>query len=119
MEKKVSKTIGYIVIALLGMAIGALLIWQTDTIKKKNKEIDSLKEELSQAQTDHFIDVIRFGQWKLQVEQLAEENGWELPELSESATLTVPGPKIEGHLEAEMEGDSLVVRSTSTKVVEE
>ena len=119
MEKKVSKTIGYIVIALLGMAIGALLIWQTDTIKKKNKEIDSLKEELSQAQTDHFIDVIRFGQWKLQVEQLAEENGWELPELSESATLTVPGPKIEGHLEAEMEGDSLVVRSSSTKVVEE
>lgn len=119
MEKKVSKTIGYIVIALLGMAIGALLIWQTDTIKKKNKEIDSLKEELSQAQTDHFIDVIRFGQWKLQVEQLAEENGWELPELSESATLTVPGPKIEGHLEAEVEGDSLVVRNTSTKVVEE
>ena len=119
MEKKVSKTIGYIVIALLGMAIGALLIWQTDTIKKKNKEIDSLKEELSQAQTDHFIDVIRFGQWKLQVEQLAEENGWELPELSESATLTVPGPKIEGHLEADVEGDSLVVRSSSTKVVEE
>ena len=119
MEKKVSKTIGYIVIALLGMAIGALLIWQTDTIKKKNKEIDSLKEELSQTQTDHFIDVIRFGQWKLQVEQLAEENGWELPELSESATLTVPGPKIEGHLEAEVEGDSLVVRSSSTKVVEE
>ena len=119
MEKEGSKKIGYIVIALLGMAIGALLIWQTDTIKKKNKEIDSLKEELSQAQTDHFIDVIRFGQWKLQVEQLAEENGWELPELSESATLTVPGPKIEGHLEAEVEGDSLVVRSSSTKVVEE
>ena len=119
MEKKGSKKIGYIVIALLGMAIGALLIWQTDTIKKKNKEIDSLKEELSQTQTDHFIDVIRFGQWKLQVEQLAEENGWELPELSESATLTVPGPKIEGHLEAEVEGDSLVVRSSSTKVVEE
>ena len=119
MEKKVSKTIGYIVIALLGMAIGALLIWQTDTIKKKNKEIDSLKEELSQTQTDHFIDVIRFGQWKLQVEQLAKENGWELPELSESATLTVPGTKIEGHLEAEVEGDSLVVRNTSTKVVEE
>jgi hypothetical protein len=62
-----------------------------------------LKEELSQAQTDHFIDVIRFGQWKLQVEQLAEENGWELPELSDSATLVVPGPKIEGHLEAEVE----------------
>ena len=119
MEKKVSKTIGYIVIALLGVAIGALLIWQTDTIKKKDKEIASLKEELSQAQTDHFIDVIRFGQWKLQVEQLAEENGWELPELSESATLTVPGPKIEGHLEADVEGDSLVVRSSSTKVVEE
>lgn len=119
MEKKGSKKIGYIVIALLGMAIGALLIWQTDTIKKKNKEIDSLKEELSQAQTDHFIDVIRFGQWKLQVEQLAEENGWELPELSESATLMVPGPRIEGHLEAEAEGDSLVVRSSSTKVVEE
>ena len=119
MEKKGSKKIGYIVIALLGMAIGALLIWQTDTIKKKNKEIDSLKEELSQTQTDHFIDVIRFGQWKLQVEQLAKENGWELPELSESATLTVPGPKIEGHLEAEVEGDSLVVRSSSTKVVEE
>ena len=119
MEKTVSKTIGYIVIALLGMAIGALLIWQTDTIKKKNKEIDSLKEELSQAQTDHFIDVIRFGQWKLQVEQLAEENRWELPELSDSATLMVPGPRIEGHLEAEVEGDSLVVRSSSTKVVEE
>ena len=101
------------------MAVGALFAWQADTIKKKNKEIASLKEELSQAQTDHFIDVIRFGQWKLQVEQLAEENGWELPELSESATLTVPGTEIEGHLEAEVEGDSLVVRNTSTKVVEE
>ena len=119
MEKKGSKKIGYIVIALLGMAIGALLIWQTDTIKKKDKEIASLKEELSQAQTDHFIDVIRFGQWKLQVERLAEENGWELPELSDSATLVVPGPKIEGHLEAEVEGDSLMIRNTSTKVVEE
>ena len=119
MEKKVSKTIVIIVIIILGMAIGALLMWQADAIKKKNKEIASLKEELSQAQTDHFIDVIRFGQWKLQVEQLAEENGWELPELSDSATLVVPGPKIEGHLEAEVEGDSLVVRNTSTKVVEE
>jgi hypothetical protein len=119
MEKKVSKTIGFVVGVLIGLSIGALFIWQAETIKKKNKEIASLKEELSQAQTDHFIDVIRFGQWKLQVEQLAEENGWELPELSESATLTVPGPKIEGHLETEVEGDSLVVRSSSTKVVEE
>jgi hypothetical protein len=39
------------------------------------------------------------------VDQLAEENGWELPELSESATLPVPGPKIEGHLEADVEGN--------------
>jgi hypothetical protein len=44
------------------MIIGILFMWQADTIKKKNKEIASLKEELSQVQTDHFIDVIRFGQ---------------------------------------------------------
>jgi hypothetical protein len=39
MEKKGSKKIGYIVIALLGMAIGALLIWQTDTIKKRTRKL--------------------------------------------------------------------------------
>lgn len=119
MEKKVSKTIGIIVCLLLGIAIGASLTWQADTIKKKNKEIASLQEELSQTQTNYFMDIIRFGQWKQQVEQLAKVNGWELPELPDSAKLMVPGPKIKGRLKAEVVGDSLVVRNISTEVIEE
>ena len=118
MERKVKKTIWKIVSFIIGLAIGALIVWQYKTIEKKNAEIATLKEELSQAQTLNLKFMLRFGQWKLQIEELAKENGWELPELSDSDTLIIPGPKFEGNLKADIVGDSIVVREKTIKIAE-
>ena len=94
------------------MAIGALIF----VIKQKNEDIAFLKEEISKVQSDKFKDMLRFGQWKLQVEELAKENGWELPEMSDSAVLVVDGPKFEGRISAEIEGDSVRVIDKSVNI---
>ena len=105
--------IRYAVLALLlGIAIGAIIL----VIKQKNEEIAFLKEEISKVQSDRFKDMLRFGQWKLQVEELANKNGWELPEMSDSAVLVVDGPKFEGRISAEIEADSIRVKDKSIKI---
>lgn len=101
---------------LLGLVIGVFAAWTVTTIKNKNLEIASLKEEISRVQSDRFKDMLRFGQWKLQVEELAKENGWELPEMSDSAVLVVDGPKFEGRISAEIEADSIRVKDKSIKI---
>ena len=104
--------IRYAVLALLlGIAIGAIIL----VIKQKNEEIAFLKEEISKVQSDRFKDMLRFGQWKLQVEELANKNGWVLPEMPDSAVLVVDGPKFEGRISAEIEGDSIRVTDKSIK----
>lgn len=105
--------IRYAVLALLlGIAIGAIIL----VIKQKNEEIAFLKEEISKVQSDRFKDILRFGQWKLQVEELANKNGWILPEMPDSAVLVVDGPKFEGHISAEIEGDSVRVIDKSVNI---
>ena len=104
---------------LLGIALGVLFIWLSVAIEDKNEEIASLQEKLSQEQSDRLKDILRFGQWKLQVEQLAEKNGWILPEMSDSLVLMVKGPTIESHMVAEQEGDSFRIKEMSTRVVED
>ena len=109
------KILSVVLAFLLGIAIGALII----VIKQKNEDIAFLKEEISKVQSDRFKDILKFGQWQLQVEELAKENGWTLPEMSDSAVLVVDGPKFEGHISAEIEGDSVRVTDKSVKIHQE
>lgn len=90
MNKTSKNIVAFCVGLLICVALGALIGHQFYQIKLKNEEIASLKEELSKTQTNRFMDLLRFGQWKLQVDELAENNGWELPVLEDSlTTLTV------------------------------
>jgi len=107
-----SKITSFILGILIGITIGVLII----VIKQKNEEIAYLKEKISKNQTDRFKDILRFGQWKLQVEELAKENGWALPEMPDSAVLVVDGPQFEGRISAEIEGDSVHVIEKSVKI---
>ena len=88
-KKKIIKLASIIVGLLIVVLIGGMAM----SIIQKNKEIATLKEKISQSQSDRFMDLLRFGQWKLKVEELAEKNGWQLPEMSDSLVLTVEGPE--------------------------
>ena len=101
---------------LIGILIGVGLIKLFLVFQHKNEEIAMLKEELSQFQTDRIKDILRFGQWKLQVEELAERYGWQLPEMSDSLTFVVDGPSFEEHITAEKVGDSSRVMEKSVKM---
>lgn len=103
---------------LLGIAIGVFAAWMDITIKDKNEEIASLQEKLSQEQSDRLKDILRFGQWKLQVEQLAKENGWILPEMLDSLVFMVDGPVFEGRISAEKTGDSVHIVDKSVKIID-
>ena len=104
--------IRYAVLALLfGIAIGAIIL----VIKQKNEEIAFLKEEISKVQSDRFKDMLRFGQWKLQVEELAKENGWVLPEMSDSLVFKVASAIAEEHISTVIEDDSVRVIDKSIK----
>lgn len=102
---------------LLGIPIVGFASWTAITIKNKNEEIASLKKKLSQEQSNRLIDILKFGQWKLQVEELAEENAWVLPEMSDSIVLDVDGFKFEGNISAEITGDSIHVIEESVKLI--
>ena len=99
---------------LIGMATGAFIVLTITTINKKNSEIASLKEQISREQTDRLRDLLKFGQWKLQVDQLAKENGWTLPEMSD--TLVIPVAEFEGRISADITGDSIRVVDKSVKI---
>ena len=116
MNKNLTKIVVFCVTLLLGFALGAFIMWQFLQIKHKNEEIASLKEELSQAQTDRLKDILRFGQWKLKVEELAEKNGWQLPEMNDSLLIITDTIPFEARLSAERVGDSLHVTSKSVKI---
>lgn len=116
MDKKSNNKLGLAIGIIVGCILGVLIIWQIIAIKQKNEDIAFLKEEISKVQSDRFKDILRFGQWKLQVEKLAKENGWALPEMSDSAVLVVDGPQFEGRISAEIEGDSVHVIDKSVKI---
>lgn len=116
MNKKTTSILGTCASLVIGVAIGAFILWQFIQIKDKNREIATLQAELSRSQTDRFKDILRFGQWKLQVEKLAEKNGWVLPELSDTLTFEIEGASFEGHITAEKTGDSIRVLEKSVKI---
>lgn len=119
MEQKTAKRLSNIFFVIVGCIIGAILTGQYFTIQQRNEEIDSLKEELSKVQSDMFKEYMRFGQWKLQVEELAKENGWELPKMPDSAVLVVKGPTISAHMRAEIDGDSLRIIDKSLELIDD
>lgn len=114
-KKTISKLVLFLVVVLLGILIGGMAM----SIVLKNKEIATLKEEIERSNSDRFKDLLRFGQWKLKVEEMADKNGWQLPEMSDSVVLMVDGPSFEGHIEAEVDGDSIHVINKSTKILQE
>lgn len=105
---------------LIGILFGVVLIKLFLFFQHKNEEIAMLKEKLSQSQTERFKDILRFGQWKLQVEELAKENGWQLPEMSDSLVFIVEGPEFESHIVAEVvDSDSIHIIEQSTKIIDD
>ena len=66
-----------------------------------------------------FKEYMRFGQWKLQVEELAKENGWELPEMPDSAVMVVKGPTISARMRAKIVGDSLHIIDDSLELIDD
>lgn len=119
MNKKTKNIVSFCAALLVGVVIGAFIAWQDIQIGHKNEEIASLKEELSQAQTDWFKNILKFGQWKLQVEKLAKENGWQLPEMNDSLLIITDTIPFEATISAEMVGDSLRVTNRSVKINDE
>ena len=120
MNKKTKKFLEFCAGLLVGVVIGAFIAWQAIQIEHKNEEIAMLKEKLSQSQTERFKDILRFGQWKLQVEELAKENGWQLPEMSDSLVFMVEGPEFESHIVAEVvDSDSIHIIEQSTKIIDD
>ena len=115
MDKKLSNKLGLAVGFIISFILGALIMWQFLEIKHKNEEIAFLKEEISREQTDRFKDILKFGQWKLQVEELAKENGWVLPEMSDSLVFKVASAIAEEHISTVIEDDSVRVIDKSIK----
>ena len=109
MDKKLPNKLGLAVGFIISFILGALIMWQFLEIKHKNEEIAFLKEEISREQTDRFKDILKFGQWKLQVEELAKENGWVLPEMSDSLVFKVASAIAEEHISTVIEDDSVRV----------